>query len=275
METNNVQLDDCEQEASFEKTWIRPVRDTSLTRPDPWTRQPQRQRLGNTASGTTTTAVHTPCGRRDSNATVDGLTRRELDAGRWREAQARCGQHTRAADVGGQYKQAAVSFRAIATPSRPPQPVGRHRRPPPPATAAGHHRRPPPATTSDHHRRPPPPATTAGHHLRPPPPVITSATAGHHLRPPPSTTFGHHHRPPPATAGGHHLRPPPATSSATTGHHLHFTLQSLYFKPNKKKKGKSSKERSQTAKKEPKKRRVQFYTSCEATKPNSNAEKRR
>ncbi|KAL0910221.1 hypothetical protein M5K25_021178 [Dendrobium thyrsiflorum] len=126
----------------------------------------------------------------------------------------------------------------------------------PSAATAGHHRRPPPTTTSGH-RRPPPPAT-AGHH-RPPPPAITSTTAGHHLRPPPTTTSGHHRRPPPpattsdhhrrppppVTTAGHqlrppstttsgHLRPPPATTSTTAGHHLHFTLQSLYFKPNKK-----------------------------------------
>ncbi|KAL0910968.1 hypothetical protein M5K25_019067 [Dendrobium thyrsiflorum] len=100
-----------------------------------------------------------------------------------------------------------ANSKAIATPSRPPLPVGRHRRPPPSATTAGHRRPPPPATTSGHHR--PPPSATANHHLRPPP------------TPPPATTASHHLRPSPLATAGNHLRPqPPATTSATADHHL-------------------------------------------------------
>ncbi|KAL0904103.1 hypothetical protein M5K25_026177 [Dendrobium thyrsiflorum] len=120
-----------------------------------------------------------------------------------------------------------ANSKAISTPSRPPLSVGRHRRPPPPATTSGHHLRhrrpPPPASTAGHHRRPPPPTTTAGHHLRPSPPPPPATTASHHLRPPPPATAGHHlrHRrpsppPPPATTSGYRLRPPPATAD----HHL-------------------------------------------------------
>ncbi|KAL0917932.1 hypothetical protein M5K25_013041 [Dendrobium thyrsiflorum] len=159
--------------------------------------------------------------------------------------------------------QRSLKSESIATPYRPPLPVGRHHMPataghhlqPPSATTsghtAGHHLQPPPATTSNYHlrhHRPPPPAT-AGHHL-PPPPATTSATAGHHRRPPPPATAGHHacmhqsataghhlcHRrppppPPPATTSAGHRQPPPPPPPATT-----FILHCNHFTSNQTKK---------------------------------------
>ncbi|KAL0918493.1 hypothetical protein M5K25_010503 [Dendrobium thyrsiflorum] len=122
----------------------------------------------------------------------------------------------------GQFSNTLQTQRALS-------PLVSHLRPL--AATADHHLRPPTATTG-----PPPPTTTSAH--RPPPPA-------RHRRPPSSATISGRHRRSatsgnlrPATAA-HHIRPPltnhlqrPLVIASPTA--IHFTLQSLYFKSNKK-----------------------------------------